>query len=82
VAARKPQDKSSSQNFLGLREGVFCKAERGDWRQRSGVVSSRLTLRHDHNRRETRMRNSDEPVAWVVYQIILDKKPEAMNVVC
>ena len=28
------------------------------------------------------MRNSDEPVAWVVYQIILDKKPEAMNVVC
>ena len=28
------------------------------------------------------MRNSDEPMAWVVYQIILDKKPEAMNVVC
>ena len=28
------------------------------------------------------MRNSDEPMAWVIYQIILDKKPEAMNVVC
>ena len=28
------------------------------------------------------MRNSDEPMAWVVYQIILDKKPEALNVVC
>ena len=28
------------------------------------------------------MRRSDEPVAWVVYQIMLDKKPEAMNVVC
>ena len=28
------------------------------------------------------MRNSDAPVAWVVYQIILDKKPEAINVVC
>ena len=28
------------------------------------------------------MRNSDEPVAWVVYQIVLDKKPAAMNVVC
>ena len=28
------------------------------------------------------MRQSGEPVAWVVYQMLLDKKPEAMNVVC
>jgi hypothetical protein len=28
------------------------------------------------------MRKSDEPVAWVVYQMMLDKKPAAMNVVC
>jgi hypothetical protein len=28
------------------------------------------------------MGNSGEPVAWVVYQILLDKKPEALNVVC
>jgi hypothetical protein len=28
------------------------------------------------------MRKSGEPVAWVVYQMIIDKKPEAMNVVC
>jgi len=28
------------------------------------------------------MRKSGEPVAWVVYQMLLDKKPEAMNVVC
>jgi hypothetical protein len=28
------------------------------------------------------MRKSDESVAWVVYQMILDKKPEVMNVVC
>ena len=28
------------------------------------------------------MRKSGEPVTWVVYQLLLDKKPEAMNVVC
>ena len=28
------------------------------------------------------MRKSGEPVAWVVYQMLLDKRPEAMNVVC
>ena len=28
------------------------------------------------------MRNSDAPVAWVVYQMLLHQKPEAMNVVC
>ena len=28
------------------------------------------------------MPNSDLPAAWVVYQVILDKKPEAVNVVC
>ena len=28
------------------------------------------------------MRKSGESVAWVVYQMLLDKKPEAMNVVC
>jgi hypothetical protein len=28
------------------------------------------------------MRKSGEPVAWVVYQMPLDKKPEMMNVVC
>ena len=28
------------------------------------------------------MPNSDQPAAWVVYQVILDKKPEAANVVC
>jgi hypothetical protein len=28
------------------------------------------------------MRKSGEPVAWVVYQMLLAKKPEAMNVVC
>ena len=28
------------------------------------------------------MRKSGDPVAWVVYQMLLHKKPEAMNVVC
>ena len=28
------------------------------------------------------MRKSGEPRAWVVYQVLLDKNPEAMNVVC
>jgi hypothetical protein len=28
------------------------------------------------------MRNSNKPVAWVVYQMLLDKKPQALNVVC
>ena len=28
------------------------------------------------------MRKSGEPVAWVVYQMLLGKQPEVMNVVC
>jgi hypothetical protein len=28
------------------------------------------------------MQNAEEPGAWVVYQMIFDKKPEALNVVC
>ena len=28
------------------------------------------------------MPKSGDPVAWVVYQMLLHKKPEAMNVVC
>ena len=28
------------------------------------------------------MRKSEEAVAWVVYKMIVDKKPEGMNAVC
>lgn len=28
------------------------------------------------------MRKSEEAVAWVVYTMVVDKKPEGMNVVC
>ena len=31
---------------------------------------------------ETRMRKTEEAVAWVVYTMAVDKKPEGMNVVC
>jgi hypothetical protein len=28
------------------------------------------------------MRKSEEAAAWVVYKMVVDKKPEGMNVVC